>query len=381
MRRALATLVALLGFLAAPAVADRDAPAAIEGPHIHLVALKDGLVSAAPGRDLAKLHDEGMGKIAKGLGIDLTEVDDPFVAFQYKAGRLFYVFYKNISGPAGDRPWAIQRIKRTEKNWRSLDEEPEVTTTYMVEVFKLQYGKLKRPDQHYGKYSIREFAKREIIKECEIGFGEIGEALKGSAWPLPANKLYKQVLPYGTDRAMYNEVAFTRATTWRLDVTLDEEGNASVKVPELGLDLPDTIPDVDAARPWQNPDSKDLVLEPGEGVGTVRIGGEGKDLTTAAWGAPRYVIRHSSGKRNLIFGNGLTVNTGANGAITTIIARMSFAGTVGEDVRIGCTRAHLLGALGTPSQTLRSGALKYPGVIYTFDALDRLRQAVVFAGR
>ena len=45
-------------------------------------------------------------------------------------------------------------------------------------------GTTVKPDQHFGQFSLREYARREIIKEYEVGFATIpGVTEDEDPWP------------------------------------------------------------------------------------------------------------------------------------------------------------------------------------------------------
>ncbi|MHC4224338.1 MAG: hypothetical protein ACYSX0_09110 [Planctomycetota bacterium] len=171
------------------------------GPRLRLVEIRNGL---GPGKPEAQLV-----RYARGVGLDVTEPEHPLVIHGFRDGRLFYVFYKTVENAFGDRPYLIQKIRRTERTWRSADDEkPSVKVTYQVEVFKTVAGRLKRADRHYGRYSLRELHRREVVKEYEIGFGEVPGACEGSRWPFDSGKLFVCIQPFGTAVGLFEKVRF-----------------------------------------------------------------------------------------------------------------------------------------------------------------------------
>ena len=145
------------------AEAKAQAPTTASPPQLRLHPLLDGL-RGDPG-DLAK-------EAAK-VGLDLQKPDNPLVAWACKDGRLFYAFYKSTEEAFGDRAWMLQRIRKVERTWAGKDAAPEEKVTYQVEAFKTQGGALKSPDQHFGSFGLRGAHRREVVKEYEIGFGEL----------------------------------------------------------------------------------------------------------------------------------------------------------------------------------------------------------------
>jgi hypothetical protein len=148
-------LAALL--LLAHAVLAGDVPA------LRLVHLDDGI--------RGDLEKSPIFKHARSAGVDLRRWREPLLVHCYRNGRLFYLFYKTTENALADRPYLIQRIRKTERAWPMPGAKPEVRVTYQVEVFKTFAGALKRADQHYGSFGLRDYARREIVKEYEIGFG------------------------------------------------------------------------------------------------------------------------------------------------------------------------------------------------------------------
>ena len=139
---------------------------------LRLVPLLDGLLEDTKG-DLAAIATSDVGKEAAKVGLDLAKPPNPYAVAGCKEGRLFYVFYKTTEEAFGDRAWVLQRIKKTERTWKTADAEPEEKVTFQVEAFKTIGGSLKGADQHYGGYSLRGAHRREVVKEYEVGFGEV----------------------------------------------------------------------------------------------------------------------------------------------------------------------------------------------------------------
>ena len=129
---------------------------------------------------------------ARKLGINLQKPSHPLLVHSYKGGNLFYLFYKTVENASAPQHYLIQRIRKEERFYSSAtDWNPKTRITYLVEVFKLQDGTLKKADQHVGSYGISSYYKREIIKEYEIGFGRINNTLSSAEWPFDRNILYK----------------------------------------------------------------------------------------------------------------------------------------------------------------------------------------------
>jgi hypothetical protein len=129
---------------------------------------------------------------AREAGVDLQNPGHPLLAHSYQNGRLFYVFYKTVAGAVGPQEYVLQRIRKEERFYATpSDRRPQRVVTFLVEVFKLRDGALKRADEHYGSYSLNRHYKRETVKDYEIGFGQINRVATGAAWPFEKTVLYK----------------------------------------------------------------------------------------------------------------------------------------------------------------------------------------------
>ena len=80
--------------------------------------------------------------------------------------------------------------------------------------------------------------KREILKELEVGYGEIPNLCEGKTWPFDAGKRYKEIQGYSTEESIYDSVRFERSIKWTIRVGLTDKGQYRVRVPELEIDLP-----------------------------------------------------------------------------------------------------------------------------------------------
>lgn len=181
---------------------------------------------------------------AREAGLDLLKPNHALLPHAYRDGKLFYVFYKTTQGAKGSQDYLLQRVRKEERNYASAaDKNPRTVVTYLVEAFKLREGGLKKADQHYGSYSLRNNFRREIIKEYEIGFGEIDGVATGSPWPFARNILYKEIQAYGPKRTLYDQVRFTQSRKWTLSVRFDKAGSYSIRSSEFGFDAPRTLPE------------------------------------------------------------------------------------------------------------------------------------------
>jgi HEAT repeat protein len=243
-----------------------------------------------PGDDPKKLGERDVYKRAKSVGIDLARSQsDPVVGMTWTGDRLFYVFYKTVEEAFADRPYVIQRIKKTQRTWAAPDAEPAETVTFQVEAFKLLGGAQKRGDQHYGSYGIKEWHRREVVKEYEIGFGEVPGQCEGTDWPFDHGILFEYVKEYGPERDTYDAVRFQSSVTWSLSVSLDRDGSWYVRAPELGIDLPAAPTSEARTVPPADPASEGLVLVRGVGGGDRgRAGGEGQ---------PQRLLRRASRRK------------------------------------------------------------------------------------
>ena len=158
MRRLAAALLVLLILGAARA---DDVATGFTPPRLRLVHVVDCLRSQPKNRSLRRTKETKIYKLAKAAGVDLEDPSHPLAVVSYQDGRLFYVFYKIGEGAVGDRPYLIQRIKKTERTWATPDQaEPDVRTTYQVEVFKTFAGALKLSLIHISEPTRRRDSSR-----------------------------------------------------------------------------------------------------------------------------------------------------------------------------------------------------------------------------
>lgn len=333
-----------------------------------------------PSGDPKKLREEDLYKRALKLGVDLAEPQrDPVVAHTWRDGRLFYVFYKTVENAFLDRPYVIQRIKRTERNWATPDAPPEEKVTYQVEVFKLLGGAQKRADQHHGIYSIGDRHRREIVKEYEIGFGHVPEVCEGTEWPFDRGRLFEYLYRYGPEREVYDQVEFLHSKTWSLSVSLDEEGAYRVHSSELGLDVPAVTTDAAITIPPADEATKDLVLVRGVGLGGIADGELVPELAKLA-GSVIDDVPAGRSNRNVSFAAKLIANVKADGSLNTLRTRRGFAGSTAEGIRIGDSRARVLEVYGTPTRQYTDAAWWHFGDIgFWFDGLGRVARMYVRA--
>jgi hypothetical protein len=370
MRRAVLPLL----FVAALAGAEEPVPA------IRLVPLRDGLRGVAPGNDLARIGETETYKTALGDGVDLARPPHPIVAYRRGGERLYYIFYKTTENALGDRPYLIQRIKKIERAWKTPDAPPEEKVTWQVEVFKTRGGELKSADQHYGSFGLNGNHRREIVKEYEIGFGEVPGMCEGRAWPFDAEKLYRMLQAYQEEEGIFGEVKFKSACKWTLTVAFDAAGGYSVRSPELGFDAPTDLPARSQTLPPADPASTGIVLVEGRGVEGVAIGESGRDALVRSLGAPLEDAPVGRGHTNLSFAGSVTVNLDPAGKVNTIFTRAGFAGRTVKGATHGMYRDEVAKLYGLPAKSESDAEeWRYDGVLFAFDGFDRLKRIVILA--
>ncbi len=362
---------ASLFLLTALAGAEEPAPA------IRLVPLLDGLrYSASPGDDLARLSESETYKTAMKEGVDLTRPPHPIVAFRRNGDRVYYLFYKTTENAFGDRPYVIQRIRKVERAWKTPDATPEERVRWQVEVFKTLRGELKNADEHYGSFGLQGNHRREIVKEYEIGFGEIPGVCEGQAWPFEGT-LFRMLQPFQEDGGIFGKVKFREARTWTLTVSFDATGASSVCSPELGFDAPTRLPAREQTLPPPDPSSARIVLIEGKGVEGVAIGESGREAVLRVFGG---LLEDAPAGRsaNLSVRGALTVNLNAPGKVNTIITRPGFGGRTSRGATHGMYRDEVARLYGLPPQSAPDAEnWRYEGVQFTFDGFDRVKRIVV----
>lgn len=336
---------------------------------LRLIPLKDGLPKS--------LEKSEVFQTARAAGVDLRKPAHPVVVVSCRDGRLFHLFYKSTENAFGDRPYLIQRIKRIRRSWKSADAEPEEIVEYKVEVFKTIAGALKRPDTHWGSFALGEHERREVIKEYEIGFGEIPGVCEGKVWPFDKKGLFKMLQEWSTDPGLHPKVKFSRARRWRLEVGFDASGSHHVRSPELGFDVCATLPGVDATRPRPNEASQGIVLLEGRGLKGLELGKGTEKSVIAVLGKPLERVKTKTGNTNLSFRASLTVNF-AHGKVNTVFTRACFAGRTAKGATHGSTRSEIRALYGEPGRGKPDARYwQYDGVAFWFDGFDRVRSIVI----
>jgi hypothetical protein len=379
MRRPSIGVGVLLALLMSPA-AGEDAD--VHPPDLRLLPVEQGVREAVVRGDLSRLPQAAIQKLAEKVGVDLAAPPQSHVVRRRTPGRLFYVFYKVAENAFGDRPYLIQRIKRTERNWKHADADPEVEVTYQVEVFKVADGALKRPDQHHGSYGMHGFHRREIVKEYEIGFGRIPGLVEGTTWPFDPGILFKYVYRYGPSPDVYDRVEWIAARPWTLSVSLDADGAYRIASPELGFDLPDAPPPEEgAASPGASPatPSDVVVLHAGRGPAGLVVGKTTIEELHAARGEPIDVEHPTPRSQNHHYADGLTFNFNGAGILNTVFSRPGFEGSTDRGIRQEDTRGRVIDVMGPPpDQKADASYWHYDGIAFWFDGTHRVDKIVVF---
>ncbi len=359
-----------------PAQSHPPQPAKAAPLALRLVPVLDGLRNDAPGDDLARLGETTIAKEAAKVGLDLQHPSHPLVVARYDKGRLFYVFYKVTEEAFGPRPWVLQRIRKVERTWATADAPPQEKVTWQVEAFKTQAGELKGTDQHFGSFALRDAHRREIVKEYEIGFGEIPGTAAGPAWPFAADRLFHMLQAYGEQPGLHEQVKFTRSQRWTLTASFGKDGTWSLASPELGLDLPARALPATAGEPPVDAASRGTVLQVGKGLPGVQLGTSTPEEVGKVLGNALEDVAMPTGSRNISYRGALTCNFDAAGKLNTIITRTPFAGRTDNGIAHGMSRADVRKALGTaPGLDDGKPTWQAGGLVVRFDAagtVDRL---------
>jgi hypothetical protein len=344
---------------------------------LRLVPLADGPAERDAGTD----GGNDIFRLAGSVQLDLRAPPHPLVAWECAGGRLFYLFYKTVEEAFGDRPYLIQRIRKTVREYTAPDDaHPRTTITCQVEAFRTIGGTLKRPDEHFARITLKDAYRIEVLKEYEIGFGEIPGVCTGTRWPGPEGKLYWMLQPYAPDPGLYDKVRFRLSRKWSLSVSLDRQGNYWIRSSELNIDLPDNPPPPEAARPRRDPASAGVVLVEGVGVGALRLKQSRAADVARAFGPPLEVVQAGAATKNYSHRRALTFNIYDNGAINTIFTRPGFAGRTRKGIRHGDERARVVELYGpAPGEPDDTCWFYREGVGFYFDSQGRVRQIVIRA--
>lgn len=363
-----------------------------ESPRLALdiVAIERGNREASFGDDPQKFAATAVYKAAQKSGIDLQRPEHPLLVFRYDAGRLFYLFYNDVTNVPDGR-YLIQRVKRTTVNY-SPDGRSTTEVAYLVEAFKSAAGRSKRPDQHFGSYSLQGHERREIIKEFEVGLGEIPAVAEGEGWPFESGKLYRSIQPYGGEAGHYDRVTYQDSLRWTLRVSFDRHGNYELRCPELGIKLVRSLPIASpgdeevtpggagaTAQVEFDPSTMDIVLQPGRGALGIVVGETRLEDARRLLGEPQEVQRLSAAA-NHHFSQQITLNIPDGEAVHTLVTRPGFGGRTEKGIRHGDTRDKVREVYGA---AIRGGGptATYDGVIFWFDEEDRVNRIVILPFR
>ena len=308
-------------------------------------------------------------------GVDLTKYRDKLVSHKCADGKLFSLYYTRLDNAFGDRPYVIQRLKMTKRSFDQKGKELPQETTYLVEAFKTKAGTIKGIDQHHGGYSLGNLGRREIVKELEIGYGEIPDICEGERWPFPAGHLYKKLLDYDEDPSMYEAVRFTNSVKYSLRVAFDDQDNYTIESPELEFKLPEQSPRKDRARVKKDPISRKLVLIAGKGGAGITFGSTGKDVQKRL-GRHIEAVYESPTERLFSYHKDVTLKV-KDKQITAIYTQSSFTGKTKRGIRLGDKKSKVAKAYGKPSKIERY-KWSYRGIVFRFDAFDRVRTISIY---
>ena len=341
--------------------------------HLQMIPLADGVAYNARNLDDDITRTE-IFRLASKRGVDLSQPDDPLLAHSFQDGYLFYVFYNRLQNAVGDRPYVIQRVKKIEKFYAADGEEVDRKTTYLVEVFKTRAGITKGMDQHFGSFSLRDHQQRDVIKQLEIGYGEVAGKCEGTNWPFKSNILYTAIQDYAPDGTIYDAVKFDRSVRWNINVRFDADGNYRIVLPEFKVDLPGTPPAKEVAQPWKDPKSRRIVLTAGRGCTGIQLNrSSGRDIQRAL-GKPLEIATFP-GSKHYAYAGGLSVKV-ENRKITSLFTRPSFGGRTARGIRLGDPKTKVRKAYGNPKG--KPDEWQYRGIVFRFDTRERVESIFIF---
>jgi hypothetical protein len=217
-----------------------------------------------------------------------------------------------------------------------------------------------------------------VVKDYEIGFGAVPGVAEGVKWPFASDTLYRLTQAYQSDIGHHDAVKFTAARKWSLTVALERGGKWRVASTELGFDAPERWPYPTAALPEPDGASKSVVLEPGVGVKGVRIGESKAADLVKALGEALEDVEVGRKHRLMSFERSMTCNLDPEGRLKSILTRPGFLGATKQGLAHGATRTDVMAKMGAPKdQKADAQDWVYPGVIFRFDALDRVVRIVI----
>lgn len=366
--------------LQSPAVAEDSEQSAEPGQQpagitLHLAPQRPAFMAATFGNDLDKMRATDTYKTATRYGIDPFQDLFGYVAVRKRRAGWFYLFHNTVSSdPPCD--YFVQRIHKRVSDYASRDGEPKVSDLYLVEAFKNQGGQLKRPDQHYGSFSLRNFERRLIEKTIEIGEPARDDDQQESApWPYDSGKLAFTIQPYDASRDRYDAVRFRRSVAWTLRVELDATGQFRLQASELGIDIDRQAPLLPPAALVIDEYPQHIQLTPGVGIQRLPIGITEDDAIRLAGAPIRIIVSGSS--RILRYDSGLSLVFGVAKRLIAIEARAPFPGKTSAGIRLGSDRQAVAKAHGTP---LEQGDAfdQYNGLRVAYDGNGKVRSLNIF---
>jgi hypothetical protein len=360
-----------------------------QGLRLQIVPIERGNRESSFGNVPERFATTAVYKAAEKSGIDLRQPEHPLLVYRYDAGRLFYLFYNDVVNVPDGR-YLIQRVKRTTIN-HSSDGESTSQVAYLVEALKSAGGRSKRPDQHFGSFSLQGYERREIIKEFDVGLGEIAGIAEGEEWPFEPGKLFHRIQNYGENADTFDRVKFQESVHWTIRVSFDRNGNYELSCPELGVELVRTLPPApgddtgqDAPAVARGPDGKveadpatvDVVLQEGVGALGVVVGETRLAEAQRQLGEPVDMERLKAAA-NYHFAQRITLNIPAEEPVNTLFTRPGFGGRTGKGVHHGDTRDKVRDVYGSPDRST-SATATFDGVIFWFDEGDRVSKIVIY---
>jgi hypothetical protein len=234
--------LSVLAFSTAGIAREAQGPSPRRAFQLRLVPIRQGNRESSFGDDPARFQATPLSRAAQLAEADIEPPSHPLFVHSVKKGRLFYLFYNDVDNAVG-KQYLVQRIKKTIRNYSSAgDTSPQTRTTFLVEVSKVRRGGTIKPDQHFGVYHLGSFFRRHIVKQIEVGVGNIPGTVEGDTWPFERRRLFKKIQDYSPDPDVYDSVEYEASRTWTISVSFDRRGGYSIAVPELGIDAPATVP-------------------------------------------------------------------------------------------------------------------------------------------
>lgn len=293
----------------------------------------------------------------------------------------FFLFYNNIQVTGAKAAFAVQTVTRTIE---TIDEKGNAKTEVrkLVEAFKLQNGRLKSPDQHFGIFTLGELQKKSMIKEVEVGIVKSigGKEYAPGEWPWEQTIKYKSLHGYDDAIDSAPNVEFIASKKWKFSFEIRPEGEFELHVPELDIEFQVRNPSVPVKENKGEIKAEEAPqLIAGSGVDElIVIKKTSIDVIIQAYGEPVERAVAKNGGMNALFSNGLTAHFERNGKVTTL--------TTGEHnkatVRVGTVVvsnsdgiAAIIQKLGEP-KIVQAQYISYDGLII-WRSNDRIIKFVV----